>query len=129
MAFVNDNQQLVPPLEIGKISFVIVLLQATILQIRMKSHEIIQVIPLELGIMPPLVLPPVLLEFLGTQDHSGITLRLEILDNRQRRKGFTQADCIGQNSPVVPTEHLDERDNAFLLIVKKGIPDDTGLKE
>ena len=85
VAFVDHEQELAEGVEVGQLELVVAGLQPLVLEVGVESHLVMERVALEAGAGEILVLGPVLLELLGTENDSRVALVLEVLDDLRYR--------------------------------------------
>ena len=129
MALVYHDQNLLSRLKIAQLGIGVSLLHSVVLHIGMETYNIVELILLETGVATAEVLVPILLQLLRTEQDCEIILSLEIFDYRQCRESFTKTHSIGKDSSIILSEHFYQRNDSFLLIIEKRVPNHTGLQK
>lgn len=129
VALVYHDQNLLSRLKIAQLGIGVSLLHTVVLHIGMKTDDVVELILLETGVATTEILVPVLLQLLRTEQDCEIILSLEIFDDRQCRESFTKTHSIGKDSSIILSEHFYQRNDSFLLIIEKRVPNHTGLQK
>ena len=129
MALIYHNQNLLSRLKIAQLGIGVSFLHTVVLHIGMETDNVVELILLETGIATTEVLVPVLLQLLRTEQDCEIILSLEIFDYRQCRESLTKTHSIGKDSSIILSEHFYQRNDSFLLVIEKRVPNHTGLQK